>query len=96
MSEQISIPEKQLAETSQYEANKVIRVLSGDKRLKYTVRVIMKSGRIYEFQAEKCPAPEWSSAIRAAVLELHVEGSYPSVFSCLISEVEFVYTESNP
>lgn len=61
---------------SQFEANKVIRVLSG-KPLKYTVRVHQPDGSVIEFQTDKLVKVEYNSDTRAIWLHQSV-GDYSS------------------
>ena len=48
---------------SQHEANKMLRVLSGE-RLKYTVRVHKADGSVVEWQASKIPKIGFSNEAR--------------------------------
>jgi len=51
------------AQVSYHEANKVIRVLKGE-RLRYTVRVNLPAGSMIEFQAPDHPAVKWHDEAR--------------------------------
>lgn len=52
---------------SQHEANKLLRVLNGNK-LKYTVRVTFPDGRVLEFQAARIPDVKWDESTRSVWL----------------------------
>jgi hypothetical protein len=52
------------AEPSHGEANKMLRVLSGE-RLKYTVRVIMLDGKIIEWQSNEVVRTKYNDEARS-------------------------------
>lgn len=59
---------------SQHEANKVLRVLNGN-RLKFTVRLHYPAGKILEFQCDTRPKVKWLDEARALWL---MAGEYDS------------------
>ena len=75
---------------SQIEANKTLRVLKGEK-LKYTVTIHFKSGRVYEFQAKEMVKPEFNHEAR----ELWLRVGYES-YVCAAADVELIHNEENP
>ena len=52
-----------MSEPSIHEANKMLRVLNG-QRLKYTVRVHHPDGKVTEFQSESNPTVKWDDGLR--------------------------------
>lgn len=59
---------------SQIELNKAIRVLRGDKPLKYTVCLYLADGKAVEFQSPNTPMLSWNEATRT--VWLYNGGSY--------------------
>lgn len=82
--------EKEQNPPSQAEANKVLRVIKGEKQ-KYTVQIFMKDGKVWEYQSENKPKPEWNTEARA----LWVSDGYDNSV-CPMADVEFIHTEENP
>jgi hypothetical protein len=79
---------------SQVELNKVIRRLNGEK-LKFTITIYTKSGRVYEVQANAQPTTQFDDKLRKVVL---VVCGYDQTTDFMIDwdNVEFVATEKNP
>lgn len=84
-------------QTSQIQANQVLRVLQGAK-LKLTLRIQCKDGRVLEMQQNTAPKLEYNDSAR----ELWLQGyagkdaynhSYPIIAA---KEIEFIQCEENP
>jgi predicted component of type VI protein secretion system len=63
-----SVPSAAPVAQSQSTLNELVRVLQG-RKLKYTVRLLLKSGQELEFQTENKLGLDWNNVIRAVVLE---------------------------
>lgn len=61
-----------MSEPSNHEANRVLRVLKGE-RLKYTIRIFLPDEKITEFQAERSPILKFFDEDRSLWL---FDGSY--------------------
>jgi hypothetical protein len=78
---------------SMHEANKAIRVLSGEK-LKYTVRIFLPDDSgVVEFQTKDYPKIDWNQEARALWL---CGGSYGSCPIMPWKEGMVILTEQNP
>ena len=77
---------------SQHEANKLLRVLSGE-RLKYTVRVHFPDGRVVEFQSPVWPRLKFNDEARALWL---AGGEYDSSPIMPWPEGGILLCEENP
>ena len=83
-----------MSEPSIGEANKLIRVLKGERK-KYTVQVHLPDGKVVEFQAEKEPALKWHHEARA--LWLHsADSNYNSTPIIAWVEGSILLVEENP
>lgn len=80
-----------MSEPSISEANKLLRVLKGE-RLKYTVRVHSPDGNILEFQSESRVNLNWLEADR----KVWIVTEYPSSPICPFVEGMVILTEENP
>lgn len=79
---------------SQHEANKVLRVLVGE-RLKFTVRVHKANGDIVELQSNSPLKLDWNAEARCLWLEQTLEG-YTSAPCCPYEVGMFIHHEENP
>jgi len=77
---------------SQHEANKVIRVLSGN-RLKFTVRVHKQDGSIVEWQADSKPSLDFNMQAQCLFLQ---SGEYPHNPIMKWEEGMVMLVEENP
>lgn len=84
-------------QTSQIQANQVLRVLQGAK-LKYTLRIQCKDGRVLEMQVPTCPKMDYNTEARELWLQGYAgkdqyNGPYPIMPA---SQIEFIQCEENP
>ena len=80
------------AQVSHHEANKVIRVLKGE-RLKYTVRVHLPTGEVIEFQSASDPKLKFNDEARALWL---CGGTYDNVPIMAWVPGSILLVEENP
>lgn len=76
---------------SQHEANKMIRVLLGEKR-KYTIRIHKPDLTVIEFQSETVPKLEWQSEARCLMI---TDGPYPGSPIMKWEEGVMMFVEEN-
>ncbi len=77
---------------SQFEANKVLRVLS-NKPLKFTVRVHLPDDRIFEWQAADRPTVKWNDHARGLWL---YHGQYGDCVCMAWPDGAILLCEENP
>jgi len=78
---------------SQFESNRVIRVLTG-KQQKFTIRIHRPDGNIVEFQSDGVAKIDWNSDARALWI---TAGDYPATYPVIQYEVGmFILCEENP
>lgn len=80
---------------SVHEANKVLRVLSGEKQ-KFTVRVHRKSGEIIEFQTDTTPSIRWDEQMRCLALCMYRMGSGGDHTIMKWEDGDILLSEPNP
>jgi hypothetical protein len=79
---------------SQIPANKLVRVLAGNK-LKYTVRIHRDDGSIIELQTDREVVCDYSQEFRQPVL-MQMISDYKKSFVTLLRPTDIVLTEENP
>ena len=89
----MSIKEKPEAE-SRHEVNKVVRVMS-DKPLKFTIRLLMKSGELVELQSDEQPNAVYDSGVGEKVLR-HDAGGNGYAIICRLDDLLVAQCEKNP
>ena len=80
---------------SNLEANKVIRVLS-DRRLKYTIHLLMRDGSSRELQAIRTPKLDFNVEARSILLVLPTEDYTATIPICEWKDVLLMQVEENP
>ena len=89
----IKLVEKEFPAESQIHTNAVVRVLSNVK-LRWTGRIAMKTGRVYEMQLQEPLSVHFIESARCPML---CSGKYnPETICCRLEDVEIFYSEENP
>ena len=86
--------DKALPLNGQVPVNRMVRVLT-EQRLKFTVRIVMKSGKVFEIQADRLPSVDWIADARELWVSLFPTDDYTRSPVCRASEVEVIFTEAN-